>query len=205
MKDSNPFKAVAEFEKVMAEYAGSKYGVAVDSCTNALFLACKYVGIEGQEVILPSRTYPSVPCSVIHAGGKVKFKNYKWEGVYRLDPFPIVDGAKRMTSGMYEKGTFHCISFHIKKHLPIGRGGMILTDDEEAVKWFKQARFDGRHECSLAEDKFEMLGWNFYMNPEQASRGLWLMMMIEEHNHDIPEDPPYPDLSEYKIYTEANR
>ena len=33
---------VDRFEEIIAEYAGSKYAVAVDSCTNALFLSMKY-------------------------------------------------------------------------------------------------------------------------------------------------------------------
>ena len=203
--DKNAFEVVRQFERRIAEYAGSKYAVSVDSCTNALFLCCMYLKIKGHEVTLPKRTYVSVPQSVIHAGGKVKFKDIKWKGTYRLDPFPIVDGAKRFTKGMYEKGTFHCLSFHMKKILDIGRGGAILTDDEEAVEWFKQARFDGRHEVPLHHDDFKILGWNMYMTPEQAGRGLWKMMGLPEHNEDQTENPPYPDLSKYTIFTEANR
>mgnify|MGYP003626529061 FL=1 len=205
MNDKNAFEVVRQFERRVAEYAGSKYAVAVDSCTNALFLSCMYMNIKGHEVTLPKRTYVSVPQSVIHAGGKVKFKDIKWEGTYKLNPFPIVDGAKRFTKGMYEKGTFHCLSFHMKKILDIGRGGAILTDNEEAVDWFKQARFDGRHEVPLYHDEFKILGWNMYMTPEQAGRGLWKMMGLPEFNEDQKENPPYPDLSKYKIFTEANR
>lgn len=32
------------------------------------------------------------------------------------------------------------------KHLKLGKGGTILTDNEEAYKWFKRARFSGRNE-----------------------------------------------------------
>ena len=41
------------------------------------------------------------------------------------------------------------LSFHIKKQLPIGKGGMILTDDQQAVEWFKKARYEGRSEKIL--------------------------------------------------------
>jgi len=197
---SNAFDVVRQFEETIADYAGSDYAVSVDSCTNAIFLALQYCKVAGKEVTIPSRTYPSVPCCIKHAGGKVRFKDYKWKGIYRLDPFPIIDGAKRFTRGMYEKGSYHCLSFHARKHLPIGRGGMILTDDEEAVKWFRMARFDGRHECKLEDDNFEILGWNFYMTPEQAARGLWLMGNLGDHNADLVEIPNYPDLSNYEIY-----
>lgn len=101
---------------------------------------------------------------------------------------------------MYIKDTFHCLSFHARKHLNIGRGGIILTDDEEAVTWFKAMRFDGRHECKLEDDNFDLLGWNFYMTPEQAARGLLLMMSMPEHNADLLEVPDYPDLRQYAVY-----
>ena len=46
-------KYVDIFEKKIAEYAGSKYAVSVDNCTNALFLCLKYLKATG-EIILPS-------------------------------------------------------------------------------------------------------------------------------------------------------
>jgi len=197
---SNAFNSVREFEKTIAEYAGSKFGVAVDSCTNAIFLSLLYCKAKGVEIEIPSRTYPSVPCSIINAGGIVKFIDTKWSGTYRLNPLPIIDGAKRFRAGMYEKGNLHCLSFHARKHLPIGRGGMILTDDEEAVTWLKRSRFDGRDECKLEDDNFTMTGWNFYMTPEQASRGLWLFGAMKEDQPDLIEFPDYPDLSTFDAY-----
>ena len=53
--DKNAFKVVRQFERRLAEYAGSKYTVTVDSCTNALFLCCMYLDIKGQEITLPKR------------------------------------------------------------------------------------------------------------------------------------------------------
>jgi len=197
------FDSVRRLEEVIADYAGSKYAAAVDSCTNALFLSCMYLDVKDKEVTIPSRTYVSVPCSIIHAGGKVRFEDWDWKGIYPLSPFPIIDGAKRFQKGMYISSTFHCLSFHVKKHLKIGRGGMILTDDKKAYEWFKLARFDGREEVALNKQKdFKVLGWNYYMTPEQASRGLWLMSMMPDYNEDQGEDPPYPDLSKYEIYSQ---
>ena len=43
----------------------------------------------------------------------------------------------RMKRNIYKNDTFHCLSFHIRKHIPIGKGGMILTDDKKAYDWFK--------------------------------------------------------------------
>ena len=71
---SDPWDIVDLFEKKVAEYAGSKYAVAVDNCTDGLFLCLKYLKATG-EVIIPSKTYVSVPCTIIHAGCKVKFED----------------------------------------------------------------------------------------------------------------------------------
>ena len=193
---SNPYNIVHEFEETIAEYAGSLFAVSVDSCTNAIFLVCKYLEVEN--VYIPKYTYPGVACSIIHAGGKVQFTEEEWEGIYQLKPYPIYDSALRFRKGMYVWNSFYCLSFHVKKLLPIGRGGMILLNDEDAYRWLKKARFDGRQEIPLSDDNLEMLGWNMYMTPEQASRGLTLFQNYKE-KEDL-KDQDYPDLSQFKIY-----
>lgn len=191
----NAFGVVAEFERRVAEYAGSKYAVAVDCCTSALFLCFKFykIGL----TICPARTYVSVPMAVLHAGGELQFRDYKWRGVYQLYPYPIYDGAKRFTKGMYQGG-LHCLSFHTKKILNIGRGGMILTDNEDAVKWLKLARYDGREERHYGEADIKTLGWHVYMMPDQAARGLTLLDALPERNDDLTED--YPDLRTMPVF-----
>ena len=194
----NPYDIVSKFEKRVAEYAGSKFAVAVDSCTNAIFLSCFYLNVKKVEI--PKRTYVSVPCSVIHAGGSVEFVDEDWieKGYYKLNPYPIYDAAHFFEENMYVKNSYFCISFSSTKIINIGKGGMILTDDENAVNWFKKARYCGRNEKPLMEDKFEMLGWNMYMTPEQAARGLLLMNDAKYSHRKIM--PEYPDLSKYSIY-----
>lgn len=187
----NPYNVISDFEKRMAEFVGSPYAVAVDSCTNALFLCCKYLSVGS--VTLPSRTYISVPCSVIHSGGSVVFDDFTWHGTYQLKPYPIYDSACRMIRGMYVPGTYDCVSFSANKILNIGKGGMIFTDDEKAVRWFKLARYEGREEIPLtSQEFFNFLGWNMYMTPEQASRGLVLANYLSD---SCVKTPLYPDLS----------
>ena len=65
------------FEKKIAEYAGSKYAVSVDCCTNALFLCLKYLKVK-DTVIIPEKTWISVPCTIEHAGCKVQFEDVEW-------------------------------------------------------------------------------------------------------------------------------
>jgi len=199
MTHYNPFQVVDEFEKIIAEWSGARFGVAVESCSAALFLSCVYRQVK--EVSIPRFTYPSVPCSIIHAGGTVKFDDRNWHGLYSLIPYEIWDGALRFRKDMF-MGGLHCLSFHMKKLLPIGRGGMILTNDPVAYEWLKRVRFDGRRQVPLQDDNFDMLGWNMYMEPEQAARGLRLFSTIDQRNLDDLDvaKQGYPDLSIYAIY-----
>ena len=199
----NPYKIVQMFEEEVAHYTGAPYAVSTDSCTNALFLACMYNDVEGKDVVVPKRTYLSPPQSIMQAGGNLVFEDVEWEGIYQFKPFPIWDAAKRFTSNMYIPGAYMCLSFHIKKHLKIGKGGMILTDDKEAVEWFKRGRYEGRSPVPYHEDNIEEEGWNMYMSPEQATRGLMLMQNHPEDVPDIPEDPPYRDLTEFGLFKDV--
>lgn len=191
----NPYKIVEMFEETVADYCGSKFAVSTDNCTDALLLCCEYLKVK--EVTIPCRTYLSVPQSIMHAGGIIKFRDYEWRGIYQLEPYPIYDAAKRFTSGMYIPETFMCLSFHTKKHLKIGKGGMILTDNKEAYEWFIRARYEGRDHIN---DDIEINGWNAYMSPDVAARGLMLIQNMPEHNEDLPENPPYRDLREMPLY-----
>jgi dTDP-4-amino-4,6-dideoxygalactose transaminase len=198
----NPFKIVKMFEEELCEYTGAPYCVAIDSCTNALLLALLYHKVKGKEVMVPKRTYLSVPQAVILAGGVPVFREITWSGRYKLDPFPIYDSAKQLTSNMYIPGSMMCLSFHIKKQLPIGKGGAILFDDPNALDWFKQMRYEGRSEKNYWEDEITMTGYNFYMTPEEAARGLTLLMNYPEHMPDLEENDGagYRDLTEFEVF-----
>lgn len=198
----NPYAIVDSFEKEIGNYTGAPYVVTVDNCTNALFLVCKYLNVS--TVTIPSKTYLSVPQSIIHAGGNVVFdkrpETNEWKGIYQLKPYPIYDSAKRFTSDMYIKDSFMCLSFHVKKILKIGKGGAILTDSYEAYCWFKSARYEGRNEKPYKEDDIKMLGWNMYMTPQQASHGLALMQNIPIVHDDLDEHNGYRDLTEFTVF-----
>lgn len=202
IKKHNPYKIVQMFEEEISLYTGSPYAISVDSCTNALFLVCKYLRV--REVTIPSKTYLSVPMSIIHSGGDVIFdkreKTNHWTGIYQLKPYPIYDAAKRLTSNMFIPNSFMCLSFHIKKHLGIGKGGIILTDDPKAAAWFRKARYEGRSEKYYKEDTIDSVGWNMYMTPQEAAQGLCLMQNYPEHNRDLDELNGYRDLTEFPIF-----
>lgn len=210
-------KITENFETELCRYTGAKYAVALDNCSNAIFLALYYElyiksCISWCEFIdVPSNTYPAVPCEVIHAGMKINFipvQNGEITGAYQLNPLNIWDSALSFTHNMYIPGQHMCLSFTGPyKTLKLGKGGAIITDNEAAYKWFKKARFSGRDECSYHVDDFDknpVIGWNFYMMPEIAARGLLLMSQFYEQDgtprHCTDLTMPYPDLSKFKIY-----
>lgn len=205
----NPYTVVEEFEKRLAEWCGAPYAVAVESGTAAIFLSLMWRKKEGwfldngNRVAIPRYTYPSVACSIIHAGWGVEFWDKKWEGEYELAPLRIWDAALRLKPNMYHGG-FQCLSGHIKKKLNIGRAGFILCEDKDAYEWFKLARFDGREPIPLQEQKeFKVLGWNMYLSPSDAARGIQLFEIYKERGDysDLKvEDQKYCDLSKHKIY-----
>ena len=207
------YKITEDFEKALSDYTGAPYVVTVDNQSNALFLSLYYEknikkNIKTDTIEIPSRTYPSVPCEIIHAGLKVLFNKVEGttiKGAYQLLGSNVWDSALSFTADMYKPNTHMCISFTGPyKHFKLSKGGAILTDSLEAYHWFKRARYSGRRECSYHDDYFDMLGWNFYMMPELAARGLLLMNQFynldgtKKHNEDL--ELPYPDLSKYDIY-----
>lgn len=189
---------------MLGEYTGAPFVACVDNASNGLFLALEYENAKGFEITIPARTYPSVPCEIIHAGATVRFEQGKAQGAYQLKPTRVYDSALRFTAGMHIPGSHMVVSFTGPyKHLKLGKGGAILTDNEEAYKWFKRARFSGRNECSYHDDDFDMLGWNFYMMPETAARGILLMSQFYRFGKPIENadlEIEYPDLSKYEIY-----
>jgi len=101
----DPRDIIEIFEKKLAEFAGSKYVVLTDTCSNALFLSLQYRIYKnelkiGQEITIPCNTYVSVPMQIIHTGLKPVFKKVYWSGLYELINADVFDSAARFTKDM---------------------------------------------------------------------------------------------------------
>lgn len=203
------------FEKKVAAFAGSKYAVSVDCCSHALFLCIKYaqfnfLGLDEDdewppELLIPKHTYVSVPMQIHHSGFGVAYEDIQWSGIYQIKPLNIYDGAVRWTKGMYVgNDALQTVSFQIKKRIPIGKGGMILTDDEKAYKELKLMTYDGR-DLTLSYDHpnhVQTLGYHMYMTPEDAARGIILMDQTPEVNEDTGNNTSYPDVEKMMFNVE---
>ena len=198
---NDPRDIVDMFERELAAYAGSKFAVVTDSCSNALFLALKRRGIQGG-ISIPAKTYVSVPFQIHHAGGWPVFEELEWSGLYELGSTGVWDSAARFTKGMFVGGeSLQCLSFQIKKRLPIGRGGAILTDSEDDYRSLKLMSYDGRDLKTPYTDSQHVsaLGWHYYMTPEDAARGLLILKQLPEENMDTMDLTHYPDLRSWSV------
>jgi dTDP-4-amino-4,6-dideoxygalactose transaminase len=198
-KFDDPRELNTILEQKLADFSGAKYAVLVDCASNGIFLSLKYLGTKGS-VVIPRQTYISVPMQIIHAGAQPILEDIQWSGLYNLGNTPIYDSAARFSPNMFVGGnSLQVLSFQIKKRLPIGRGGAILTDDADAAAWLRLARYDGRDLDTAynSDDHVKQIGWHMYMTPEDAARGILLFDQLLDDFSDVADNNSYPDISNW--------
>lgn len=210
---NNPHDVVDLFEKKIAHFAGSDLAVVTDSATHALELSLRYL-IEKNEIHLndvisiPKHTYISVPQMLRKLGFLVEWNDDEWQGYYQLKPLRIYDASLLFSEKMHIPNSFFCLSFQYRKHLPIGRGGAILTNDPVAYHWLKRACYDGRNPgIEWKKDSIQQMGFHYYMPPEDAARGILLMKDYLRNTtlfSALGGWADYPDLTESSFFKEIN-
>jgi len=83
----------SSFEQKFAQYIGTKYAVALNSCTSALEIVLRYINVKGAEVIVPANTFIATPNAVVYAGAKPVFADIESD-TFCLDP---ADLQRRIT------------------------------------------------------------------------------------------------------------
>ena len=105
-------------------------------------------------------------------GIELKWKDENWIDYYYLT-YNVIDAAVLFKPNSYIPNTFMSLSFQYKKHLNLGRGGMILTDNKKAALELKKMSYDGRLPDILwREQNINTIGYHYYMTPETAQLGL---------------------------------
>ena len=193
------FDIVEKFEDEIANFFGSEHAVAVDCCTHGLELCLRYT--EAISISVPKHTYISVPLLSKKLGIDLKWKDEAWVDYYKIGGTNIIDAAVYWKEGGYIPKHFMCLSFQFQKHLSLGRGGMILTDDKKARDELKKMSYDGRlPDIPWATQNITTMGYHYYMTPETAKNGL------EKLPHAIITKPrqwvltDWPDLSKMGIF-----
>ena len=171
---------VIKFERIIAQYVGAKYACSVNSATSAIFLSLLNKNVI---VDLPSMIPPVVANAIITSGNKINFIDdvdwvghsyilyqFKW---YHGKDYKVVDSAQKLEKNQFQKECnpqdLMIYSFYPTKPLGGSDGGMIVTDDYEKYRWFKEAVLNG---MTYAENNWErgisFPGYKMYMNSIQA-------------------------------------
>ena len=142
-------KVVDVFESKFAKYVGAKHGCSINSATNAIFLSLLNKNIT---VKLPSMIPPVVANAILTSGNRVDFiDDVDWIGhsyiLHKFNDYKIIDSAQKLESNQFQKECnpedLMIFSFYPTKPLGGSDGGMIVTDDYEKYKWFKEAVLNG--------------------------------------------------------------
>jgi dTDP-4-amino-4,6-dideoxygalactose transaminase len=210
-----------EFERRFAEYCDAKHGIATTSCSTALELALRTVGVKpGDEVIVPDFTYPVTASVVALVGAKPVlvdvdlnsynvtaerieeaitdktkaiipvslFGNPLEKDVYKIGEeygiYVIEDAACSAGSMLNGKkvGSFAdmtCFSFHPRKVITTGEGGMITTNNDEFAEKARSLKRFGIRSIN-GQIRFTEFGTNYKMSDILSAIGLVQLEKIEK-------------------------
>ena len=205
---------VAEFEKAVAEYVGTKYAFATSSCTTALHLSLAAIGIgPGDEVLVPDFTFPATANVVVQQSAEpilvdIDLATFtlniqdlaskitdKTKAVIPVQAFglaadmdPIRQLSKKYGLAVIEDaacalgarykgaqcgaiGDLGCFSFHPRKSITTGEGGMITTDSDVLAAKISLLRSHGgvRQEGRFS---FEDAGYNYRLSEIHGAMGI---------------------------------
>lgn len=192
------FEMVNEFENKISNFFGSKYAIATDSCTHAIELAIRYKKLN--KIIVPKHTYLSIPFLANKLNIDLEWKDELWTDYYYLSD-NIIDAAVLWKYNSFIPNTFMGISFQYQKHLSLGRGGVLLLDDEATYNTIRKMVYDGREPNKpWREQNIDTFGYHYYMTPETAKLGL------EKLQNAIDSKPrqwvmsDWPDLTQMEVF-----
>lgn len=124
---------IDEFEKIIANYVGCDYCVALNSGTSALHATLLAYGLHNNEVIVPSFSFISTANSVLFVNAKPIFADIE-QTTYGLDPGDVNRKITSSTKAIMpvDYGGLSCKIFEIKQ-LAIERNLVIIEDAAEAL------------------------------------------------------------------------
>jgi len=193
------FESVEKFEKEIAAFFGAPCAIATDCCTHAIELCLRHQDIKS--IVIPKRTYLSVPMLANKLNIELKWKDEQWADYYYIEGTNIIDAAVFWKQNSYVSKTFMCLSFQFRKHLSLGRGGMILLDDLHVAQELKKMSYDGRiPNIPWRDQNINLMGYHYYMTPETAALGL---KKLPDAINTKPKQWTifdWPDLTEMEIF-----
>lgn len=215
-------KRVAEFERVVADYVGTRHAVAVANCTAALHLALLSVGVgAGDRVAVTTYSWPATANVIALCGAEPVFVDVD-PVTYNMDPslldatlrrtsvkailpvdvfgcmadlqricsladrwgVPVIEDAACALGGDLNGqkagawGVAGCFSFHPRKAVTTGEGGMITTNSDEIARSARRLRNHGLDPDATSPD-FVVPGYNLRLTEFQAALGITQMAKLE--------------------------
>lgn len=193
------FTIINNFESQISEFYNAPYAVAVDCATHAIELCLRLQSIK--KTGCPKHTYLSIPMTLSKINIPYEWSEEKWKDFYFLTGTNIIDAAVYWKENSYISGTMMCLSFQFRKHLSLGRGGMILLDNRQDRDMLVKMSYDGRdREIPWADQKVDVLGYHYYMTPETAQLGIEKFQIAKEKIPTSWSYLDYPDLSEMPVF-----
>ena len=190
---------VKELEDKISSWFGAKYGIAVDSCTHGIELCMRLNNVK--KLIVPKRTYISIPFLANKLNIPLEWKDENWQDCYYLEKTNIIDAAVLWKKNSYIPHTFMCLSFQFQKHLSLGRGGMILTDNKISARQLKKMSYDGREpDIPWRDQNISTIGYHYYMTPETAELGLEKLPKAINEKPRVWKIEDWPDLTKLDVF-----
>lgn len=221
---------VADFEKAIANYVGTKYGVAVSNCTAALHLALLALGIRpGDLAVVTAYSFIATANVIELCGAQPIFVDIQ-PGSFNMEPacldkvlkqlmassetskrvkailpvhtfgqtadmkailklandydLPVIeDSACAFGATLHGRqagtwGTLGCFSFHPRKAITTGEGGMLVTNDQTLAGRLRTLRNHGQ-DPDASPPEFIMPGFNYRMTEFQAALGVTQMAKLD--------------------------
>lgn len=145
---------VEAFEAEFAADVGARFGVAVDSCTDALFLVLRAVlqgrSPEAREVVIPPFTFVATAGAVVNAGGRPVFADVS-EDTFNVDPECIARRVSERTAAIVPVHIFGNPVDPVAIREAAAEGGapdvFVLEDAAQAI----HATWGGRRAGALAD------------------------------------------------------
>lgn len=221
---------VAAFEQAVADYVGSKYAVAVSSCTAGLHISLLALDVHPGDIVLVTAyswiatanvvelcgarpafvdicpdTFNMDPNCLgktlrqlmaeeetarhvkailpVHTFGQVADMPSILELANKYDLPVIEDAACALGASLNGRkagswGLMGCFSFHPRKAITTGEGGIITTNDSNLARRLRALRNHGQDPEAASQD-FIMPGFNYRMTEFQAALGLTQMEKLD--------------------------
>ena len=213
---------VKEFERLVAEWVGARHALAVSSATTGLHLALAALDVgAGDEVLVPSFTFPATGNVVLHQGATPVLVDVRTDdhaidvedarrkitsrtrAIMPVDPFglpydadgigrlaeehglAIVEDAACAIGATYNGrpagglGTIGVFSFHGRKIITTGEGGMVVTDDDDLAARLGRLRNHGA-ERNGPRLTFVEPGFNYRLSDIAGAIGVAQMGKLAE-------------------------